>query len=98
MSNFNGESMKKCACSLFVEADIVLGVAITWIDNGSTKFHSERSCCGQQCRTCNWGKRVGRGNYQWDNYRFEGLFTLQDVPSKANLVISFIGYKPKLSL
>ena len=71
MSNFNGEKHeKKCACSLFVEADIVLGVAITWIDNGSTKSHSERSCCGQQCRTCNWGKRVGRGNYQWDNYRF----------------------------
>lgn len=27
---------------------------------------------------------------------FEGLFTLQDVPSKANLVISFIGYKTQV--
>ena len=27
---------------------------------------------------------------------FEGLFTLQNVPSKANLVISFIGYKTQV--
>lgn len=81
---------------MFVEADIVLGVAITWIDNGSTKFTVKGLVVDSSAEPVIGANVLVEGTTNGTITDFEGLFTLQDVPSKANLVISFIGYKTQV--